>query len=227
MNVLAEYVILLIQIYNQLRMLRCWCQLEANCVMTSGLSEAKQMQLCSGNNYPDCCKHNHLTSAAGLGGRGNIISIGSVRVSGAGGGRLTCVCLRLKNYTWLTGSGDSRGHLRSKMSPILRGAQSSLVVTFLLAGSEIQDNNQRQTVVVQCSPGPHVTCHTCLLCSVKTHKLLQFPGSLSALSPARLTSVKSDQSHILWVKNNNSWAQSSLNSVNNRSEILWENDRAH
>ena len=82
---------------------------------------------------------------------------------GAGGARVTCVCLRLKNYTWLTGSGDSRCcHLRSKMSQILRGSQSSLV-TFLLASSEIQDNKQRQTVVVQCSPLVpmwHVT-HVC------------------------------------------------------------------
>ena len=58
--------------------------------MTSVLLEAKQMQLCSGNNYPDCCKHNHLTSAAGDEGGGVILLVlgqsGSPHTGGDPGG---------------------------------------------------------------------------------------------------------------------------------------------
>ena len=119
------------------------------------------MQLCSGNNYPDCCKHNHLTSAAGWaegrrrGGGGNIISIGSVRVSADRGGRgLGDMCLftieKLHLAHWLQWLRVPSEILDVTDTPGAQ-AQASLV-TFLLASSEIQDNKQRQTVVVQCSP---------------------------------------------------------------------------
>ena len=168
------------------------------------------MQLCSGNDYPDCCKHNHLTSAAGE-GEGVILLVlgqsGSPHTMGPGGWHVFVYDWKM-TLGWLT--------------PLTPGASDILDVTqilwargsatFLLASSEIQDN--KQTVVVQCSspvPGLHVTCPTCLLCSVKIAISWKF------VCLSRLTSAKSDQSHILWVKNNNSWVQFPLNSVNNRS----------
>ena len=192
------------------------------------------MQLCSGNNYPDCCKHNHLTSAAVSGrvrGGGNIISIGSVRVSADRGGRGPGdMCLftieKLHLAHWLQWLRVPSEILDVTDTPGAQ-AQASLV-TFLLASSEIQDNKQRQTVVVQCSPQVpmwHVT-HVCYAQSKLTN-YCNFQEVCPPQPQQCLTSVKSDRSHILWVKNNNSWALSSLNSVNNRSEILWENDRAH
>ena len=60
------------------------------------------MQLCSGNNYPDCCKHNHLTSAADEGGEGVILLVlGQTGSPGAGGDMCLFTIEKLHSGHWL------------------------------------------------------------------------------------------------------------------------------
>ena len=123
------------------------------------------MQLCSGNNYPDCCKHNHLTSAAGA-GEGGVVILLVLGQSGSPGGA-GGVGWHVFVYDWKMTLG-----WLAPVTPVaiwdlrcgwdtLRGGPS-LPVTFLLPRSEIQDN--KQTVVVQCAPvSPHMShvTHVC------------------------------------------------------------------
>ena len=199
MNVLAEYVIFPIESINQSRLRSYDVDVSLKLIMwwPQYYWKPKQMQLCSGNNYPDCCKHNHLTSAAGEGGEGVILLVlGQTGSPGEGGWHVFV-------YDWKitlgslapVASWDLRCHRYSgglSLVTFLRGAVKSKTI-----------NRERQTVVVQCvSPCMWHVTHVCYAQSEITN-YCNFQEVCPPQSSGCLTSVESD--HILWVKNNNSW----------------------